>query len=69
MAMKRHHDQSNSYKEKHLGMDYGFRGLVHYHHVRKHGELKADMILEKKLRVLHLDPGSRRRLCGTLGVT
>jgi hypothetical protein len=32
LAVKRHHDHSNSYKEKHLiraGLQ--FRGLVHYH--------------------------------------
>ena len=31
-----------------------FRGLVHYHYGRKHGDMKADMVLEKKARVLHL---------------
>jgi hypothetical protein len=31
-----------------------FRGLVHSG--RKHGGMQADMVLEKKLRVLHLDP-------------
>ena len=28
-----------------------FRGLVHY----RHGSMQADMVLEKELRVLHLD--------------
>ena len=34
VAVKRCHDQSNSYKEKHLieVAAYSFRGLVHYHH-------------------------------------
>ena len=38
-----------------LGLAYRFRGLVHYHHGGKHGSLQADMVLEKELRVLHLD--------------
>ena len=33
IVAKRHHDRSNSSKEKHLiGVSYSFRGLVHYHH-------------------------------------
>lgn len=44
-------------KEKHLlGLVYSFRGLVYYHHSRKHGSVPTDMVLEKELRVLHLDP-------------
>jgi hypothetical protein len=39
-----------------LGLAYRFRALVHYHHGGKHGSLQADMVLEKELRVLHLDP-------------
>ena len=53
--MKRHHDQGNSYKGKHLiGAGLQFRGSVHYHHGRKHGSIQADMVLEKELRVMHL---------------
>jgi hypothetical protein len=37
-----------------LGLVYRFRGLVHYHHGRKHGRVQADMVLEKELRILHL---------------
>ena len=58
VAVKRHRDHcsSNSYKGKHLiGAAYSFRGLVHYCHGRKHGGVQADMVLEKELRVLHLD--------------
>jgi hypothetical protein len=33
-----------------LGLAYSFRGLVHYHHERKHGRIQADMV-----RVLHHD--------------
>ena len=33
VAVKRHHDDSNSYKGKHLfEVGYIFRGLVHYRH-------------------------------------
>jgi hypothetical protein len=35
-----------------LGLAYSFRGSVHYHH----GSVEADLVLEKELRVLHLDP-------------
>ena len=30
-----------------LGLAYSFRGSVHYHHVRKHGSVQADMRLER----------------------
>jgi hypothetical protein len=36
-------------------------GLVHYYHNRKHGSLQADMVLEKELRVMHLDLKATRR--------
>ena len=46
-----------------MGLAYSFRGLVHYHHGGKHGSIEADMVLEKELRVLHLDlKAARRRL-------
>ena len=32
-----------------LGLAYSFRGLVHYYHGRKHGNVQADMVLEKEL--------------------
>ena len=44
-----------------LGLAYSFRGSVHYHHGRKHGSMQADMVLEKELRVLHLDPQAAGR--------
>jgi hypothetical protein len=28
----------------------------HYHHGQKHGGMQVDIVLEKELRVLHLDP-------------
>jgi len=37
-----------------LELAYSFRGSVHYHG-GKHGGVQADMVLEKELRVLHLD--------------
>jgi hypothetical protein len=47
--MKKHHDQSISYKGQHL------IGAVHYHHSRKHGNFQAGVVLKKGLRVLCLD--------------
>jgi hypothetical protein len=44
-----------------LELAYSFRGLVHYHHGRKHGSIQAGMVLEKELEVLHLDPEAARR--------
>jgi hypothetical protein len=35
---------------------YSFRALLHDHYGRKYGKTQADMMLEKELRVLHLDP-------------
>ena len=55
-AVKRHHHRSNPYKGKHLiGAGLQFRGLVHYHHDRKHGSVQAGMVLEKELRGQPLD--------------
>ena len=55
--MKKHHDYSKSYTGKHLiGLAYSFRDLVHYHHGGKHRDMHADMVREKELKVLHLDP-------------
>jgi hypothetical protein len=52
IAVKRHHDHGNSYKET-LGLAYSFRGSVHCHHGGKHGSMKTDMVKEKRLRVLY----------------
>jgi hypothetical protein len=59
-AVKRPHDQGNSYKNLSLGLAYSFRDSIHYHHGRKHGSTQADMVLEE-LRALHLDPKAARR--------
>jgi hypothetical protein len=56
IAVKRHHDCSNSCKGK-LLIEAGLqlRGLVPYCHKGKRGGMQADMVLEKALRVLHPD--------------
>ena len=54
-----------THKEKHLmGPVYSFRGLVHYRRAG-HGGMQAGMVLEKELRVLHLDPQEQKQLCHT----
>ena len=54
--MKRHHDGDDPYKGQYLiGTGLQFRGLIYYCHGRKSGGKQADMVLEKELRVLHLD--------------
>jgi hypothetical protein len=45
-----------------LGLNYSFRDLVHYHH-EKHGSIQADMVLEKEMRALHLDPQAAEGDC------
>jgi hypothetical protein len=62
IAMKRHHDHGNSYKGKHLiGAGSEFRGLVHCHHGGRHVGMQADLVLERSLRVFHLDPQAAGR--------
>lgn len=61
-VVKRYHGHSNSYKRIHLvraGLQ--FTGLVHYHHGGKHGGMQAGMVLERYLRLLHLDLQTSRR--------
>ena len=43
IAMKRHDDHGNFYKEKHL---IG-AGLIHYSHGEKHYSMQVDMVLER----------------------
>ena len=53
-----------------MRVTYGFRVLISNQNGGKHGSIKTDMVLEKELRVLHLDlQTARRRLCATLGRT
>ena len=51
-----------------LVLAHSFRGLVHYCHGRKHGRVKAGMVLEKELIVLHLDLKAAEGDCVTLGI-
>lgn len=56
IALKKHHDHSISYKGKYIiGTDLQFLGSVHYHISRKHGNMQADVVLEKELVVVLLD--------------
>jgi hypothetical protein len=45
-----------------LGLVYSFRGFILYHYGEKLGNIQADMVLEKELRVLHLDLKAAKRL-------
>ena len=48
IAMKKHHDRSNSHKGKHsTGAGFQFRSEDHCHHSGKHGSMQADMVLER----------------------
>ena len=47
MAIKRHHDQGNSYKGHHLT-----GAGLQFSHGKKHGNMQAVMVLEEELRVL-----------------
>ena len=49
VAVKRHHDHGNSYKEKHLILlkAYSYRGLVYYHNPGEHGSMQIGVVLEK----------------------
>jgi hypothetical protein len=48
MAVKAHHDHSNSCKGKHLiGADLQYRGLVHCHQSVNHSGTQADTVLAR----------------------
>ena len=66
-TVKRHRDhRDHSYKKTfNWGLAHDFIGLVHYHHGRKHGSMQADTVLEKELKILHLDPQAAGRECNT----
>ena len=59
IAVKRHCDQGNSYKGQHIiratSQVQKFSPLSSR---QEHGSILADTVLEKMLRVLHLDPAS-----------
>ena len=48
-------------KESKFRLAYSINVLVHCHYIRKHGSIQADMLLEKELRILHLDPQAAGR--------
>ena len=53
-----------------MGMAHSFRGLVHHHYGMhgKHASVQTGLLLEKKLRIVYLDPKTAmRKLCSTLG--
>ncbi|KAL6084023.1 hypothetical protein STEG23_029938 [Scotinomys teguina] len=57
ITVKRHHDHSNSYKEKTFHWGWLTVSEVESIIIRaEHGGMQADMVLEKELRVLHPDP-------------
>jgi len=55
---RHHHDHSHSYI---IYAGLQFKGSVQYHHGEKHGGLKADLVLEKELRVLQQAAGRESR--------
>ena len=62
IAVKRHHDHSNSYKGKHLtGDGLLFQRFSPLSSRQETRQCAADMVLEKELRVLHLDPQAAER--------
>ena len=64
IAVKRHPGHGESYKGKHfLRAGLQFRGSVHLHH----GGMQVNMVLEKELRVLHLDSQAAEETL-TLGI-
>jgi hypothetical protein len=61
IAMKRHHDQSNSYKENHLiGAGLQVQRISSLSSRWEHGSFQEGMVLEE-LRVLHLVSKADRR--------
>lgn len=48
ITVKRHHDQSSSYKGKHsIGDGLQFKNLLQDHDDRKHDRVQADIVLER----------------------
>ena len=67
IASIKYHDQDNSNKEKHLlnELSCSFRGPVYYPHGEKHDQ-QAEMVLEKELRILHIDPQATEGDCTSM---
>ena len=51
-----------------MGLAYILRGLIRYHDGREHCSMWADRVLEKGLRVLHLDLQAAEADCATLAI-
>lgn len=48
VAVERHYDRDNSYKEKNLtGAGLQYRDLIHCCHGRKHGDMQTYMVPER----------------------
>jgi hypothetical protein len=63
IAVKRHQDRGTLYKRKHVvWAGLPFRSLFHYCHGEKHCSMQADMVLERSLRVLHLNQQAVERV-------
>lgn len=41
--------------QKNTNWGCSFRGWIHHHHIKEQSNMHADMVLEKGLRILHLD--------------
>ena len=54
--------KATSIKSEFIWVSNRFRGSIQYHHCKRHASIQADMMLEKKLRVLHLVRKLSRRL-------
>jgi hypothetical protein len=51
-----------------LGLVSRFRDSVPYHQGGKHDSVQADMILDKELKVLHLDLTAAKKYCLTVSL-
>ena len=62
-AMDRQHDQVNACEGRHLiGTNLQFQMLSPLYHGGKHDIIQADLVLEKEMRVLHVDWKAARKL-------
>jgi hypothetical protein len=60
--VKRHHDQGNSYRRKHLivdvsGLAYSFRDLFHYYHEGMHGGMPSAVTVAEGYILRHRESG------------
>lgn len=60
--MKKDHDHGSPYEEKYLTrVSLQFRGFIRYHHSGKHGGTQVDTVMEKELRILHMNQQAAAR--------